>query len=216
MKYDLMLIGPATRGTSISTIPVREVREIGGAVFLCIRCCSRFRKPFRFSQDPSGRYRCTGCISSGQRPYRHAARRMHHPHAEHLLHRRPRTPQGECLASRMPITPDQIPDVDCGLYHLAGLLYGDFPNELIVELKKAARYPRIFRASSVITRGGLMNFHDWSDKLEYLKYFDFLKTDAAEAEILTGLTDRREAAKQLYAWGAKGNPHLPQQRNAGL
>lgn len=48
-----------------------------------------------------------------------------------------------------------------------------------------------------------MNFHDWSDKLEYLKYFDFLKTDAAEAEILTGLTDRREAAKQLYAWGAK-------------
>ena len=48
-----------------------------------------------------------------------------------------------------------------------------------------------------------MNFHDWSDKMEYLKYFDFLKTDAAEAEILTGLTDRREAAKQLYAWGAK-------------
>ena len=29
------------------------------------------------------------------------------------------------------------------------------------------------------------------------------KTDAAEAEILTGLTDRAEAAKVLYGWGAK-------------
>ena len=26
-----------------------------------------------------------------------------------------------------------------------------------------------------------MNFHDWKDKLTYLPYFDFLKTDAAEA-----------------------------------
>ena len=32
---------------------------------------------------------------------------------------------------------------------------------------------------------------------------DYLKTDAAEAEILTGLTDRAEAAKLLYSWGAK-------------
>ncbi len=61
-----------------------------------------------------------------------------------------------------------------------------------------------------------MNFHDWKDKLTYLPYFDFLKTDAAEAEILTGLTDRRAAAKQLYEWGAKGDPDLAQQRNAGL
>ena len=50
---------------------------------------------------------------------------------------------------------------------------------------------------------GSLCFHDWKDKLKYLPYMDFLKTDAAEAEILTGLTDRTEAAKQLYAWGAK-------------
>ena len=35
------------------------------------------------------------------------------------------------------------------------------------------------------------------------KYIDFLKTDAAEAEILTGLTDRVAAAKLLHSWGAK-------------
>jgi len=32
---------------------------------------------------------------------------------------------------------------------------------------------------------------------------DYLKTDAAEAEILTGLADRPAAARQLYDWGAK-------------
>lgn len=32
---------------------------------------------------------------------------------------------------------------------------------------------------------------------------DYFKTDAAEAEVLTGLTDRVEAAKMLHDWGAK-------------
>ena len=38
---------------------------------------------------------------------------------------------------------------------------------------------------------------------ELLPLMDYFKTDAAEAEILTGLTDRAEAAKVLYDWGAK-------------
>ena len=48
-----------------------------------------------------------------------------------------------------------------------------------------------------------MVYHDWAEKKEMLPYVRFLKTDAAEAEILTGLTDRAEAAKVLYSWGAK-------------
>ena len=48
-----------------------------------------------------------------------------------------------------------------------------------------------------------MCFHDWADKVAYFKYFDFLKTDTAEAEILTGLTDRYEAARVMHGWGAK-------------
>ena len=47
--------------------------------------------------------------------------------------------KAECLAQSDAITPDQIPDVDCGLYHLAGLLYGDFPNELIPALSKKGK-----------------------------------------------------------------------------
>ena len=48
-----------------------------------------------------------------------------------------------------------------------------------------------------------MFFEDWKEKKEVLPYIEYLKTDAAEAEILTGLTDRYEAAKLLHSWGAK-------------
>ena len=44
-------------------------------------------------------------------------------------------------------------------------------------------------------------FRDWEEKRKYLPYFDILKTDAAEAEILTGLKDREAAARQLIRWG---------------
>jgi sugar/nucleoside kinase (ribokinase family) len=50
---------------------------------------------------------------------------------------------------------------------------------------------------------GEMTFHDWPEKRALLPKIRFLKTDAAEAEILTGLQDRAEAAKVLYGWGAK-------------
>ena len=53
-----------------------------------------------------------------------------------------------------------------------------------------------------VENGGMV-YHDWAEKKELLPYVRFLKTDAAEAEILTGLTDRAEAARQLYQWGAK-------------
>lgn len=95
-------------------------------------------------------------------------------------------------------------DTDAEIYHLAGLTYGDFDNELIVGLSKRGKV-------AVDVQGFLrhraedktMYFVDWADKLEMLPYIDFLKTDAAEAEIMTGTSDRRKAAEMLYSWGAK-------------
>ena len=50
---------------------------------------------------------------------------------------------------------------------------------------------------------GSMYFEDWADKRECLPCIRYLKTDAAEAEIMTGCKDRREAAKHLFSWGAR-------------
>lgn len=50
---------------------------------------------------------------------------------------------------------------------------------------------------------GSMYFEDWADKEKLLPYVTYLKTDAAEAEIMTGTQDRERAAKMLFELGAK-------------
>lgn len=98
-----------------------------------------------------------------------------------------------------------LPDVDCDIYHFAGLIYGDFDGELIKKLsqkgKIAVDVQALLRHADKQT--GSMFFEDWKDKKEILPYIDYLKTDTAEAEILTGQTDRFVAAKMLREWGAK-------------
>ena len=110
-----------------------------------------------------------------------------------------------CIGQGDPFTIEDIPDVDCDVYHFAGLIYGDFTGELMIELSKkgkiAVDVQALLRHANRAT--GEMYFEDWADKKKILPYIDYLKTDTAEAEILTGQTDRVVAAKMLHEWGAK-------------
>ena len=100
---------------------------------------------------------------------------------------------------------EDIKDFDTDIYHFAGLIYGDFDGEIIKWASKrgkvAVDVQALLRHANRET--GEMYFEDWAEKKEILPYIDYLKTDAAEAEILTGLQDRKEAAKLLHSWGAK-------------
>ncbi len=100
---------------------------------------------------------------------------------------------------------EDIKDFDTNIYHFAGLIYGDFDGEIIKWASKkgkvAVDVQALLRHANRDT--GEMYFEDWAEKKEILPYIDYLKTDAAEAEILTGLKDRYEAAKLLHSWGAK-------------
>ena len=109
-----------------------------------------------------------------------------------------------CLSKGDPFTPAEIPNADASIYHLAGLVFGDFNKELIVSLAKRGDVAVDVQAMlRHVNPDGSMHFEDWKDKKECLPYVRYLKTDAAEAEIMTGCTDRKEAAKHLYSWGAK-------------
>ena len=66
----------------------------------------------------------------------------------------------------------------------------DIPVAESLDLKKAAR---------AVGEKSVAMIH----QKELLPLMDYFKTDAAEAEVLTGLTDRVEAAKMLHDWGAK-------------
>ncbi|MBQ8178651.1 MAG: ribokinase [Clostridia bacterium] len=111
-----------------------------------------------------------------------------------------------CISQADPFEIKDIPDVDADIYHFAGLIYGDFDGNLIKALSKRGKTAVDVQATlrhQDRNDGGKMYFEDWSEKKQLLPYIDFLKTDAAEAEILTGCSDRKEAAKVLYSWGAK-------------
>ena len=111
-----------------------------------------------------------------------------------------------CISQADSFEIEDIPNVDADIYHFAGLIYGDFDGKLIKELSKKGKIAVDVQATlrhQDANDSGRMYFEDWADKKELLPYVDFLKTDAAEAEILTGTSDRRKAAKMLYDWGAK-------------
>ncbi len=111
-----------------------------------------------------------------------------------------------CLSRGTPFTAEDIPGANAGIYHFAGLIYGDFDNETIKLCAKRGAVAVDVQAClrrADMKNGGNMIFKDWTDKKEMLPFISYLKTDAAEAEILTGTPDRKKAAEALFSWGAK-------------
>ena len=200
-QYDLMILGPATRDVNIDYTG-EESRIVGGAVTFCTPAAA-----------------ATGAkvfAAVKANPEDAEVPRAFHVPAEDLailpsrctteMRNRYFTADRErreasCAAQSDPITPDELPDVDCRMTHLAGLLYGDFPGELIEALKRRGQVTCDIQGCLRHNDGGKLVFHDWPEKRKYLPMFDILKADAAEAEILTGLSDRQEAAKLLIQWG---------------
>ncbi|GAI67232.1 unnamed protein product [marine sediment metagenome] len=104
-----------------------------------------------------------------------------------------------------PFTIDDIPNnITPQIYHFAGLISGEFDSEMIKFLcnkgKVALDVQGFLRT---VGENKEMVFKDWGKKKEYLPYIDYLKTDAAEAEIMTGTKNRKKAAEMLFGWGAK-------------
>lgn len=96
-------------------------------------------------------------------------------------------------------------DVESGIYHLGGLIYGDYAEDMIPELAKRGKvavdmqgYLRCLDKDT-----NMLYFKDYVRKMQDFPHIQYLKTDAAEAEVLTGLTDRRKAAERMLGWGAK-------------
>lgn len=104
-----------------------------------------------------------------------------------------------------PYQPSEVPEeIDAKIWHLAGLVGGDIPDAMIpYAASRGAMVAVDVQTMLRWAENGGMVYHDWAAKKEMLPYIRFLKTDAAEAEILTGTDDRVAAAKMLYDWGAK-------------
>ena len=195
-QYDLMIIGPASRDENIDYTKAVD-RSIGGAVTFC-SASAYTANPSVFAAvvaakgeddvmdsiilpDDDKTLLVSPVTTSIRNEYFTADRER-------------RT--SRCVAQSITVTPEMIPAAECKMYHLAGLLYGDFSNELIVNLAGKGQLAGDAQGFLRHNENGEMVFHDWEDKKAMLPYFSFLKTDAFESLTLTGCQDRAEAAKQ--------------------
>lgn len=110
----------------------------------------------------------------------------------------------EILSQCDRFTVEDLPkDISAGIYHLAGLIYGDYDHALFPYLAQRGKVACDLQGFLRHSVNGRLEYRDWTEKLEYLPYIHYLKADEAEAQLITGHADRKEAAQQLYNWGAK-------------
>ncbi len=203
-KYDVLVIGPVSLDCNIDYLDnVRK--EVGGAVvasgFAAAKSENKVAIFTKFNPedvDINERFDNSGADVYFKKSKQTCSIRNKYFTAD--KEKRECTSMGVCDSFKF----DEFKDINTGIYHFAGLVYGDFDGELF---KEASLHGKVAVDVQCLLRhiedDKTMAFHDWEDKKKYLPYIDYLKTDAAEAEILTGTTDRVKAAKMLFEWGAK-------------
>ena len=108
------------------------------------------------------------------------------------------------LAQADPFTIEDIPEVRTEIYNLAGLFVGELPNRLIADLhRRGAKIALDLQAMLRRSENGRFSWRDWPAKRIHLPMITYLKADSLESEVVTGLSDRVEAAKLLHEWGAR-------------
>ena len=103
-------------------------------------------------------------------------------------------------------TPDQIKDLHGKAFLVNASTRGEVPFEVLTAIKKKPDTQLVIDAQGfvrVIDGEGIFRFQNWPERDQILAIVDILKADIREAEILTGLTDMRQAARVLVDLGPK-------------
>ena len=203
--YDTLVVGPISLDQNIDYQDF-ERREVGGAIVQSGFAAANsgnttaiFTKLNPKDADPVKVFEGTGADVFWKESKETCAIRNKYFTAD--KERRDCRSMGKCD----PFLFEELPQIDTSIYHFAGLVYGDFSGEIF--RKAASTGAKVAVDVQCLLRhveeDKSMQFHDWADKLTYMHDIDFLKTDAAEAKILTGMEDRAIAAKILHSWGAR-------------
>ena len=111
----------------------------------------------------------------------------------------------ELTSSAGPFTLDQIKGIQSRVFAIvASSARGEVPLEVVETL--AARKAIIaldVQGFVRVLRDGKLGYADWPGKESILRHVNVLKTDAVEAELLTGESDRCKAARRLAQYGPR-------------
>jgi sugar/nucleoside kinase (ribokinase family) len=101
--------------------------------------------------------------------------------------------------------PAQVADVQAEAILISASIRGEVPLEVVTALRQRSKLLGVDVQGFVRIRTpqGQLAYEAWPEMTQVLALVDVLKTDAVEAEFLTGETDIRAAAKKLSAYGPK-------------
>ncbi len=104
-----------------------------------------------------------------------------------------------------PFTLDQVQGIQSRIYAIvASSVRGEVPLEIVQELAgRGATIALDVQGFVRVLNDGRFGYDAWPGKEAILKHVDVLKTDAVEAELLTGESDHYAAARRLAALGPR-------------
>jgi sugar/nucleoside kinase (ribokinase family) len=102
-------------------------------------------------------------------------------------------------------TTDQVEHLEARAFLINASTRGEVDLDVIQALRKKEA---LLSADAqgfvrIIAQDGTLVYDGWPEKLQILPYIDILKTDAVEAEIMTGEKNIKTAAHMLAGWGPK-------------
>jgi len=102
-----------------------------------------------------------------------------------------------------PFKISEMNGVDAKVYHLGSLLNDDFSPQFVRELSTRGNISIDVQGFLRDVRGQDVVAVDWKEKLDILAHTHTLKLNEHEIEVITGLTDPRQVARQIASWGVK-------------
>jgi len=102
-----------------------------------------------------------------------------------------------------PFTVEYLSDVNASYILLGSLLADDFSLDVLTYLSGKGLIAVDVQGYLREVRNENVYAVDWEDKLEALKHIHVLKANEHEMDVLTGYSDVKSAARQLYEWGVK-------------
>jgi sugar/nucleoside kinase (ribokinase family) len=102
-----------------------------------------------------------------------------------------------------PFTLDEIPPLETRVTIITPLMAGEVPGDIVRALVRRGPVGLDVQGFVRVREGDALVTRDWPGKHTDLRGVTFLKVDDAEAEVLTGETDRRKGAAALAALGPR-------------
>jgi len=110
----------------------------------------------------------------------------------------------ELTTSAGPFTPGEVVGVDAGAVAIGASVRGEVPGEVVKALAaKGGILALDVQGFIRVVRDGVLTHDEWLEKEEILRHVTVLKTDAVEAHLITGESDRHAAAERLAAFGPR-------------